>query len=254
MHRALETRIGASTVIATYRCGTSSEGSVVADVAIGVWVLVWINACKRSTPVPVKEQHAERAGATQHARASSHKHWSALSKGLPARDPMAAHTHNFDGDIVHLFETRAFASLSISTQRAITGWRVGRRQLVAAGIDGFEGKFRCFEPRARGKLRAQVQDCCQSTAACGRSLTRHSDVDGPCTHSGTPGAVARVGRDWRPDGISGNQVDIVGLELILDLVDLPTANARRSGSKHAPGRARWSVPSPLAFYRLSLSG
>ena len=176
MHRALETRIGASTVIVTYRCGTSSEGSVVADVAIGVWVLVWINACKRSTPVPVKEQHAERAGATQHARASSHKHWSALSKGLPARDPMAAHTHTFDGDIVHLFETRAFASLSISTQRAITGWRVGRRQLVAAGIDGFERKFRCFKPRARG--------------------------------------------------LSVNQVDIVGLELKLDLVDLPTANAR----------------------------
>jgi len=194
MHRALETRIGASTVIATYRCGTSSEGSVVADVAIGVWVLVWINACKRSTPVPVKEQHAERAGATQHAKASSHKHWSALSKGLPARDPMAAHTHTFDGDIVHLFETRAFASLSISTQRAITGWRVGRRQLVAAGIDGFERKFRCFKPRARG--------------------------------------------------LSVNQVDIVGLELKLDLVDLPTANARRSGSKHAPGGAS---PSPLAF-------
>ena len=107
---------------------------------------------------------------------------------------MAAHTHTFDGDIVHLFETRAFASLSISTQRAITGWRVGRRQLVAAGIDGFERKFRCFKPRARG--------------------------------------------------LSVNQVDIVGLELKLDLVDLPTANARRSGSKHAPGGAS---PSPLAF-------
>ena len=71
-----------------------------------------------------------------------------------AAQTRTAHARTFDGDIVDLFETRAFTRLGIGTQRAITVWLVVKRQLVAAGIDGFEGKFRCDKQGARGKLRA----------------------------------------------------------------------------------------------------
>ena len=78
-------------------------------------------------------------------------------------------------------------------------------------------------------------------------MTRHGDVDGLCTYSGTPGVVGGGDYSWGPDCPSGIQVLEVGLDLDLDLGDLLTAVAVRI-PRDTVTRTHWF----LSLYPLSL--